>query len=87
VTPHATDGADDFARPFLVADGRRFRLADHDPRNRAGLKDKEEAQSALREGVERLAELQDMLYAQDRWAVLLIFQAMDAAGRTASSST
>jgi PPK2 family polyphosphate:nucleotide phosphotransferase len=81
VTPHATDGADDFARPFLVADGRRFRLADHDPRNRAGLKDKEEAQSALREGVERLAELQDMLYAQDRWAVLLIFQAMDAAGK------
>ena len=81
MTPHATEGADDFSRPFLVADGRRFRLADHDPRDRAGLKDKDAAQSALREGVERLAELQDMLYAQDRWAVLLIFQAMDAAGK------
>jgi PPK2 family polyphosphate:nucleotide phosphotransferase len=81
VTPRATEGADAFARPFMVTDGRRFRLADHDPRDRAGLRDKEEAQSALRAGVERLAELQDMLYAQDRWAVLLIFQAMDAAGK------
>jgi PPK2 family polyphosphate:nucleotide phosphotransferase len=43
--------------------------------------DKEKAEAALREGVEALASLQDMLYAQDRWAVLLVFQAMDAAGK------
>ncbi len=78
---HATDHADAFARPFLVANGRDFRLVDHDPRDRAGLKDKGAAQEALRAGVERLAALQDKLYAQDRWAILLIFQAMDAAGK------
>jgi PPK2 family polyphosphate:nucleotide phosphotransferase len=79
--PHATERAEAFARPFRVDHGAGFRLADHDPRDRAGLKDKGAAQQALRQGVERLAELQDMLYAQDRWAVLLIFQAMDAAGK------
>lgn len=81
MSPYATDQADAFARPFMVTSGRDFRLADHDPRNRAGLKDKDAAQDALQDGVERLASLQDMLYAQDRWAVLLIFQAMDAAGK------
>lgn len=81
MSPHASEGADAFARPFMVADGRDFRLADHDPRDRAGLKDKGAAQEALQAGVERLAALQDKLYAQDRWAILLIFQAMDAAGK------
>ena len=48
---------------------------------------KEHAEKVLAKGVERLRELQEKLYAQDRWAVLLIFQAMDAAARTARSST
>jgi PPK2 family polyphosphate:nucleotide phosphotransferase len=65
-----------------VSDGKGFRLADHDPGDTAGLKlEKKEARDLLKDGVERLSELQEMLYAQDRWAVLLIFQAMDAAGK------
>jgi PPK2 family polyphosphate:nucleotide phosphotransferase len=72
-----------FAKPFRVTEGKRFRLADIDPGNTLGLKseDKPRAKDALAAGVEKLAALQDMLYAQDRWAVLLIFQAMDAAGK------
>jgi len=71
------------AQKYLVTDGSKFRLKDVDPGDDGGLgKDgKEHAQAALREGVEALATLQDMLYAQDRWAVLLVFQAMDAAGK------
>jgi PPK2 family polyphosphate:nucleotide phosphotransferase len=72
-----------FCGPFRVTDGKGFRLADVDPDDTLGLKseDKPRAKEALRHGVETLAALQDMLYAQDRWAVLLIFQAMDAAGK------
>jgi PPK2 family polyphosphate:nucleotide phosphotransferase len=67
---------------YRVSDGRGFRLADHDPGDTAGLKlEKKEARDLLKGGVERLSELQEMLYAQDRWAVLLVFQAMDAAGK------
>ena len=70
------------AKRYRVTDGKGFRLADHDPADTGGLDlGKKEAQGLLQEGVERLAELQDKLYAQDRWAVLLIFQAMDAAGK------
>src|SRR3954470_21922876 len=70
------------AKRYRVTDGEGFRLADHDPADTAGLDlDKKEARALLQEGVERLAELQAKLYAQDRWAVLLIFQAMDAAGK------
>ena len=75
------DIAADVSRPYRVSDGSQFRLKDFDPGDRAGVKDKDRAQDSLRRGVERLAELQDMLYAQDRYAVLLIFQAMDAAGK------
>jgi PPK2 family polyphosphate:nucleotide phosphotransferase len=75
------DIAADVSRPYRVSDGSQFRLKDFDPGDRAGVKDKDRAQESLRRGVERLAELQDMLYAQDRYAVLLIFQAMDAAGK------
>ena len=69
--------------PYCVTDGRRFRLKDIDPRDTAGLKaeDKPKAAEALALGIEAMAELQDMLYAQDKWAVLLIIQAMDAAGK------
>ncbi len=71
------------SRPFRVTDGDRFRLKDFDPRDTLQFtsEDKPRAKEALAMGVEVLAELQDMLYAQDRWAVLLIFQAMDAAGK------
>jgi PPK2 family polyphosphate:nucleotide phosphotransferase len=72
-----------FAKPFRVTDGKRFRLDAVDPGDTLGLKseDKARAREALASGVETLAALQDMLYAQDRWGVLLIFQAMDAAGK------
>jgi PPK2 family polyphosphate:nucleotide phosphotransferase len=72
-----------FAKPFRVTDGEGFRLKRIDPGDTLDLsaEDKPRAKEALGMGVEALAELQDMLYAQDRWAVLLIFQAMDAAGK------
>jgi len=71
-----------FVQPYRVTSGKRFRLDDHDPRDTARLReDKKTARDFLAQSVEKLAELQDMLYAQDRWSVLLIFQAMDAAGK------
>jgi PPK2 family polyphosphate:nucleotide phosphotransferase len=78
-----TEGARKLSRRYRVKDGEGFRLDDIDPDDTAWLKteDKPAAKEALQQGVEVLAELQDMLYAQDRWAVLLIFQAMDAAGK------
>ena len=71
------------ARDYRIKDGDGFRLKDIDPGDTAmlGQEDKPRAKEALQTGVEALAELQDMLYAQDRWSVLLIFQAMDAAGK------
>ena len=73
--------AEKLARPYRVDDGKRFRLQQVDPRDTAGLKDKKRAKEALALGIEHLAEAQEKLYAQDRWSVLLIFQAMDAAGK------
>jgi len=72
-----------FSKPFRVADGNRFRLKDVAPDDTYDLKaeDKPRAQKMLKAGVAALAELQQMLYAQDRWALLLVFQAMDAAGK------
>jgi PPK2 family polyphosphate:nucleotide phosphotransferase len=71
------------AEPFRVTRGDKFRLKDCDPGDTLNFtsEDKPRAQEALAMGVEALAQLQDMLYAQNRWAVLLIFQAMDAAGK------
>jgi PPK2 family polyphosphate:nucleotide phosphotransferase len=69
------------AAPFRVTQGKRFRLKDYDPAASPGLTSKDQAAEALQEGVTRLAELQDKLYAGDRYALLLIFQAMDAAGK------
>jgi PPK2 family polyphosphate:nucleotide phosphotransferase len=67
---------------YRVDAGRGFRLKDFDPADTAGLSlEKDHAAELLQQGVDRLAELQDMLYAQDRWSVLCIFQAMDAAGK------
>jgi PPK2 family polyphosphate:nucleotide phosphotransferase len=72
-----------FAEPFRVNKGKSFRLRDVDPGDTRGLKseDKPMAKESLAMGIEALAELQDKLYAQDKWALLLIFQAMDAAGK------
>lgn len=69
------------ARPFRVTNGRKFRLKDVDPGNTGELKTKQEADGWLARGVARLSELQEKMYAQDRWGLLLIFQAMDAAGK------
>ncbi len=73
--------AGDFAKPFRIDDGRKFSLKDVDPGDTGGLHAKDEAREWLRQGVQRLADLQEKLYAQDSWGVLLIFQAMDAAGK------
>ena len=68
--------------PFRIDKPKRFRLTDHDPADTRGLDiDKQEAKSMLAQDIERLAELQEMLYAHHRWAVLAIFQAMDAGGK------
>jgi len=69
--------------PYRVTKGRGFRLADVDPADthRLGTEDKGDARIWLSEGVRWLAQDQDLLYAQDRWSVLLVFQAMDAAGK------
>jgi PPK2 family polyphosphate:nucleotide phosphotransferase len=65
---------------FLVRPDGHFELAEVDPSETGGL-DKESAQTRLTQQLERLGELQERLYAQDRWAVLLIFQGMDASGK------
>ena len=71
------------AKPFRITNGKKFRLKDFDPGDTGDLKSEEKprAKEALQTGVNVLAELQDVLYAQDRWSVLLVFQAMDAAGK------
>ena len=67
---------------FRVRKGSKFNIGDHDPADTCGLDiGKEEAKTMLANGVKRLSELQERLYAQDRWAVLAIVQAMDAAGK------
>ena len=76
--------ARDLAKPFRVSKGKKFRLTDVDPNDTLEFTkeaDKPRAKEALANGVLALAELQGKLYAQDKWAVLLIFQAMDAAGK------
>lgn len=72
-----------FAKPYCITDGKKFRLKDFDPDDTGDLKseDKARAKEALQTGVETLAKMQDVLYAQDRWSLLLVFQAMDAAGK------
>ncbi len=67
---------------YRVTSGKQFRLKDHDPRDTAGhLFDKGQASALLDAGVHRLATLQEQLYAQGSWALLCVFQAMDAAGK------
>ncbi len=71
----------DLALRHRVKHGASFRLADHDPRDTGRVPSKERAQKLLARGIERLRQSQERLYAQDTWSVLLIFQAMDAAGK------
>ena len=71
-----------YTDPFRVTKGKDFRLKNFDPDDTRGLKmDKQEAAELLQRGSEWLAMEQDILYAQDSWALLLVFQAMDAAGK------
>ena len=72
-----------YSEPFCVTNGKKFRLKDVDPGDTLDFEsdEKPKAQVALAAGVEVLAELQEKLWAQDRWSVLIIFQAMDAAGK------
>src|ERR1700691_5361624 len=67
---------------YRVTHGKGFKLKDHDPGDTAGhILSKQQADAMLHGGVERLAALQEKLYAQDRWAMLCVFQALDAAGK------
>src|SRR6185295_18817210 len=83
-------GAGSVARPgrssmaedrFRVRPDKKFRLEDHDPGFTGRFESKEDGKRHLEKGLEKLRDLQERLYAQDQWAVLLIFQAMDAAGK------
>jgi len=69
------------SKPYRIDHGKKFRLQDFDPGATAQIRSKEHAEELLEKSIAEMAELQDKLYAQDRWAVLLIFQAMDAAGK------
>jgi PPK2 family polyphosphate:nucleotide phosphotransferase len=71
----------DLAKPYRVSKGEGFRLKDYDPQDTNGLKSKKNAKETLEHSKEFLSEFQEKLYAQDRWSLLLIFQAMDAAGK------
>jgi hypothetical protein len=73
----------EFSRPYRIEHGNKFKLKDYDPADTAhlGSEDKPRAKEALEIGRRALAELQDKLYADNRWSVLLVFQAMDAAGK------
>lgn len=76
------DAMQKYTDPFRVTKGKGFRLKDFNPGDTLGLKmDKEEAAQLLQRESEWLAMEQDILYAQDSWSVLLVFQAMDAAGK------
>ena len=74
---------DKFLRSYRVTKGKGFRLRDHDPGDTHGFKSEQkgDARTLLARSIEWLAEEQEKLYAQDRWGVLLVFQAMDAAGK------
>jgi len=76
------DRIEKYVDPFRITKGKGFRLDDFDPSDTRGLRlDKGEAADLLQRGTQWLAEEQDMLYAQKRWSLLVVFQAMDAAGK------
>jgi PPK2 family polyphosphate:nucleotide phosphotransferase len=69
------------SKPYRIENGKKFRLKDHDPADTAKLESQEQAKELLAKGISRMAELQEKLYADNQWGLLLIFQAMDAAGK------
>jgi PPK2 family polyphosphate:nucleotide phosphotransferase len=69
------------AAAYRVDHGQHFRLKDFDPGDTGKMRSEEHAAATLQKGIDQLRDLQDKLYAQDRWAVLLVFQGMDAAGK------
>ena len=69
------------AEPYRIAEGERFRLKDFDPADTGKLHSKEAATEMLDDGVKLLSRMQEKLYAQDRWSLLIVMQAMDAAGK------
>ncbi len=73
--------ASSLADPFCVSKGTKFRLKDFDPSETRGVKSKKRAEKLLALSSECASEMQEMLYAQDRWSLLLIFQGMDASGK------
>jgi PPK2 family polyphosphate:nucleotide phosphotransferase len=73
--------ASKLVKPYRVEHGNKFRLKDYSPDDTAHLHSKDHAKRLLEDSIDRMAELQAKLYAQDRWSLLLIFQAMDAAGK------
>jgi polyphosphate kinase 2 (PPK2 family) len=74
--------SDDFSRPFIVPPEQKISLAeDYDPAYKAHFLEKSEASSELQEGIEALSKYQDILYAQNTYSLLIVFQAMDAAGK------
>ena len=73
--------ASQLSKPYRIDHGKNFRLKDVDPATTGRLRSKERAKELLEQSIAEMAELQDKLYAQDCWALLLIFQAMDAAGK------
>lgn len=73
--------ASKLSKPYRIESGKGFRLKDFDPESTGHFRSKEHTQEMLDRGIKEMADLQDKLYAQDVWAVLLILQAMDAAGK------
>ena len=76
----------ELSKTFRVDNGKHFRLKDYDPAFTGHWRSEEHAKEALQQGIERMAKLQGKLYAQDQWALLLVFQAMDAAGKDGAIS-
>lgn len=70
-----------FCEMYCVEDGAKFRLKDFDTADTSGVKSKKHAEKVLEESSAMLSQMQEKLYAQDRWALLLIFQGMDASGK------
>ena len=73
--------ASKLVEPYRIEDGSKFRLKDFDPEDTGKIHSKKHAEKLLADGIADMTDLQSKLYAQDRWGVLLIFQAMDAAGK------
>src|SRR5208283_5418554 len=72
---------EELLKHYRISEDKKFRLSDIDPADTWKIQSKEHAQKWLEKGVARLADLQSKLYAQNQWSLLLIFQAMDAAGK------